>query len=73
MSTALEQYEITAEQVAAYLRANNDFFQEHGEILDDVFIPHRHTGDSISLLEHLVQRQRDRYAQLSRQMEDMLR
>ncbi|MFZ1388843.1 MAG: DUF484 family protein [Thiolinea sp.] len=73
MSTPLEEYKLSAEQVAAYLRANHDFFQEHGDILDDLFIPHRHTGDAVSLLEHLVQRQRDRQAQLSRQMEDMLR
>ena len=73
MSIPLKQQEITAEQVAAYLRANTDFFLEQGDLLDGLFIPHRHTGEAISLLEHLVQRQRDRQAQLSRQMEDMLR
>lgn len=73
MSTPLEPYEINAEQVAAYLKANQDFFQVHGEILDNLFIPHRHTGDAVSLLEHLVQRQRDRQTQLARQMEEMLR
>ncbi|WP_298613518.1 DUF484 family protein [uncultured Thiothrix sp.] len=73
MSTPLEEHDITAEQVAAYLRTNTDFFLEQGDLLDGLFIPHRHTGDAISLLEHLVQRQRDRQAQLSRQMEDMLR
>lgn len=73
MSTLLEEYAITAEQVSTYLRANPQFFQEHGEILDGLFMPHRHTGEAVSLLEHLVQRQRDQQAQLSRQMEDMLR
>ncbi|MFZ1344735.1 DUF484 family protein [Thiothrix eikelboomii] len=73
MSTKLDADDMTAEQVAAYLRANHDFFQEHEELLDGLFIPHRHTGEAVSLLEHLVQRQRDRQAQLSRQMEDMLR
>ncbi|TXH69032.1 MAG: DUF484 family protein [Thiothrix sp.] len=73
MSTLLEEHEITAEQVAAYLRTNTDFFLEQGELLDGLFIPHRHTGEAISLLEHLVQRQRDRQVQLSRQMDDLLR
>lgn len=73
MSTSLEQHEITAEQVAAYLRTNTNFFLEQGDLLDGLFIPHRHTGEAVSLLEHLVQRQRDRQAQLSRQMDEMLR
>ena len=73
MSTSLDQSELTAEQVSAYLEAHPQFFEEHAELLDGLFIPHRHTGEATSLLEHLVQRQRDRQAQLTRQMEDMLK
>lgn len=64
---------LSAEQVAAYLQAHSDFFQHHEALLDGLFIPHRHTGEAISLLEQLVQRQRDRQAQLKRQMDDMLK
>lgn len=64
---------ISALQVADYLRAHADFFHDHDELLDGLFLPHRHTGEATSLLEHLVQRQRDRLLQMGRQMEDMLK
>lgn len=62
-----------AAQVAAYLREHADFFQDHEELLDNMSIPHPHTGEAVSLLERLVQRQRDRQGQMQRQLEDMLR
>lgn len=65
--------EPSAEQVASYLAQHRDFFETHDELLDVLKLPHPHTGEAISLLERLVQRQRDRQMQLGRQLEDILR
>ena len=64
--------EVTAEQVSAYLQAHADFFQHHEALLDDLFIPHPHTGVAVSLLERLVDRQRTSQAQLNRQLSALL-
>ncbi|CAA6804844.1 MAG: Unknown protein [uncultured Thiotrichaceae bacterium] len=63
---------MTAEQVAAYLRQHTDFFEHHEDLLDELFIPHPHTGDAISLLERLIARQRTNQSQTSRQLEALL-
>ncbi len=64
---------ISAEQVAAWLQQHPDFFREHEDLLDCLSIPHPHTGDAVSLLERLVQRQRNRYQELEQRQHDMLR
>lgn len=64
---------ISAEQVAAWLRQHPDFFREHEDVLDCLSIPHPHTGEAVSLLERLVQRQRDRYHELEQRQTEMLR
>ena len=45
--------EITAEQVAAYLKNNPDFFMSQDELLAQLQIPHIR-GNAISLVEHQV-------------------
>ncbi|WP_020393796.1 DUF484 family protein [Thiolinea disciformis] len=65
--------ELTAEQVASYLDQHRDFFEAHETLLDVLKLPHPQSGEAISLLERLVQRQRDRQMQLGRQLEDILR
>lgn len=64
---------ITEEQVAAWLRANPDFFHAHEDVLDYLNIPHPQTGEAISLLERLVQRQRARYQALEQRQNEMLK
>jgi len=62
----------TAEQVVAYLKQHTDFFEHHEDLLDELFIPHPHTGEAISLLERLIARQRTSQTQTSRQLEALL-
>ncbi|SDZ86784.1 hypothetical protein SAMN05660964_00458 [Thiothrix caldifontis] len=75
MNTADEQHEqgISAAQVAAWLRQHPNFFREHEEVLDGLSIPHPHTGGAVSLLERLVQRQRDQYRELQDRQSEMLK
>ena len=63
---------ITSEQIAAYLQQHTDFFQQHEELLDQLSIPHPQTGDAVSLLERLVDRQRKSQTQMSSQLENLL-
>ncbi|MDQ5768510.1 DUF484 family protein [Thiothrix subterranea] len=75
MNTADGQHDhsISAEQVAAWLRHHPNFFREHEDVLDGLSIPHLHTGGAVSLLERLVQRQRDQYRELQERQSDMLK
>lgn len=65
--------DISAEQVAAWLRQHPNFFREHEDVLDGLSIPHLHTGGAVSLLERLVQRQRDQYRELQERQSEMLK
>lgn len=49
----------TAEQVAAFLRANPDFFVDHQELLAELTLPHE-SGGAVSLLERQVAVLRER-------------
>ncbi|OQX13666.1 MAG: hypothetical protein BWK73_11500 [Thiothrix lacustris] len=75
MNTADGQrdHSISAEQVAAWLRQHPNFFREHEDVLDGLSIPHLHTGGAVSLLERLVQRQRDQYRELQERQSEMLK
>ncbi|MEB4591103.1 DUF484 family protein [Candidatus Thiothrix sp. Deng01] len=75
MSTQNEQVDrdISAGQVAVWLRAHPDFFREHEDLLDCLSLPHPHTGQAVSLLERLVQRQRERYRELQERQAEMLK
>jgi len=50
---------VTAEQVAAFLSANPDFFLDHQELLADLTLPHQ-SGEAVSLLERQVSVLRER-------------
>jgi uncharacterized protein YigA (DUF484 family) len=65
--------DISPEQVAEWLRFHPDFFREHEELLDCLSIPHPHTGAAVSLLERLVQRQRERFQELEERQGEMLK
>lgn len=74
MSTKDEQRQqaLTAEQVAAWLQAHPDFFREHEAVLDHLNLSHPHLHGAVSLLERLVQRQREQYQQLEQRQQDMI-
>lgn len=65
--------QLDAGQVATWLLANPDFFQQYEELLDHLTIPHLHTGQAISLLERLVQRQRSQYLELEQRQHEMVK
>lgn len=65
--------DISAEQVAAWLCQHPNFFREHEDVLDGLSIPHLHTGGAVSLLERLVQRQREQYRELQERHSEMLK
>jgi uncharacterized protein YigA (DUF484 family) len=75
MSTqdAQDNQDISAAQVALWLLEHPDFFREHEDLLDHLSLPHPHTGAAVSLLERLVQRQRDRYQELEERQFDMVK
>lgn len=50
---------IDAEEVAAYLKANPDFFSDRDALLADMTVPHE-SGKAVSLLERQVKILRDR-------------
>lgn len=61
-----------AEQVAKYLERYPKFFAKHEYLLDSLYIPHDNVSGATSLLERLVERQRDKQAELEQQIEKMM-
>lgn len=59
-------------QVAEFLEQKPEFFQEHEALLDKMTVPHPQNEGVVSLLEHLVQRQRQQITELNQQMETLL-
>jgi len=51
--------ELSAEQIAEYLRSHPEFFIDHTDLLADLSLPHE-SGEAISLLERQVTILRDR-------------
>ncbi|MGH8453453.1 MAG: DUF484 family protein [Nevskiales bacterium] len=60
------------EQVAAWLAANVDFFERHSDVLEAMTLHHPTSGKAISLIEHQVQRLRDRNRQLQNRLKALL-
>ncbi len=60
------------EQVASWLAANTDFFVKHPEVLETLTLRHAVGGKAISLIEHQVQRLRDRNQQLQSRLKTLL-
>lgn len=57
--------EVSAEQVADYLRRNPDFLADHPELLDRLSPPSRATGDGVvDLQRFMIERLRGRHADL---------
>jgi uncharacterized protein len=61
------------EQVAAYLRDNPAFFEQHGEILASITVPHPHGNRAVSLVERQVEVLRERHKALELRVAEMLR
>ncbi len=66
------QDKLTAEQVAAYLRAHPTFFHVFPDLLEHLSVPHPKTGQAISLLERQVMQLRERKARLEAELEGLV-
>jgi uncharacterized protein YigA (DUF484 family) len=60
------------EQVAAWLAAHADFFERHPDVLEQMTLHHETSGKAISLIEHQVQRLRERNRQLQSRLKTLL-
>ncbi len=66
-----EKRKATAEQVAAFLRANPGFFVEHQELLAELTLPHE-SGGAVSLLERQVAVLRERGRRERARLDDLM-
>ncbi|GAB4168811.1 MAG: hypothetical protein OHK0026_12900 [Rhodocyclaceae bacterium] len=62
-----------ADEVARYLQENPGFFNEHAELLDQVFIPHPHGGRAISITERQILTLRERVKKLEGKLAELIR
>lgn len=60
-----------ADEVAAYLRARPDFFEQYPELLDTLRLPHVHRG-TVSLVERQLERLRERLAREQRRLRELI-
>ncbi|WVN41873.1 DUF484 family protein [beta proteobacterium MWH-UniP1] len=64
---------LTAMQVADYLKAHPDFFDQHPHVLGDINVPHPESGKAISLVERQAMVLRDRIKSMELKLADLLR
>lgn len=60
------------EDVAAWLGAHSDFFERHGDVLEQMALRHNAGGKAVSLIEQQVQRLRERNRQLQNRLKALL-
>lgn len=63
---------LEAEDVAAYLKAHPEFFEQHPELLTEIALPHPNGGKTISLAERQVASLRDKNAQLTAKLKELI-
>lgn len=61
-----------AEDVAAYLQSNPQFFEEQAEMLSQINLPHPHGGRTISLSERQLLTLRERVKELEKKLHELL-
>lgn len=65
--------DLSAEEVADYLRTHPEFFEQHHGLLDGLSIPHRTGGSgAVSLIERQVSTLRQKNLQLERKLRDLV-
>lgn len=63
---------LNSEEVAEYLLAHPQFFEEHADLVAKVVIPHPHGGRTISITEKQMLTLRDRNKQLEAKMGELM-
>jgi hypothetical protein len=64
--------ELSAEEVATYLRENPVFFEEYGELLSQIHVPHPHGGSAIPLSDRQVLGLRDKNKALEGKLAELI-
>jgi uncharacterized protein YigA (DUF484 family) len=76
MSTLKQQHAadtgLTEDSISAYLKANPDFFERHGSLLNNLRLPHDAGGPAVSLIERQVLVLRQKNLKLERKLKDLL-
>lgn len=70
-TTTTSEATLNSEDVAAFLRANPDFFAHHSTLLSELKIPHP-SGRAISLVERQVDILRERNMDMRRRLSELL-
>jgi len=64
---------ITEVEVSAYLKKNPQFFEQHAQLLTEMYLPSPHGAGTVSLAERQQLMQRDRIRVLEAKMADFLK
>src|SRR5262245_2341606 len=61
------------EDVARFLRTNPNFFDEHPQLLESIYVPHPHGGRAIPLTERQIVNLREKVRQLEGKLGEFVR
>jgi uncharacterized protein YigA (DUF484 family) len=64
---------MSPEDIVRFLRAHPQFFDEHPELLESIYVPHPHGGRAIALSERQILGLRDKAKALEAKLADLVR
>ncbi len=62
-----------ADAVAEYLKQNPQFFEDHADVLAEIFVPHPHGGHAIPIAERQIISLREKNAELEDRLRELIR
>ncbi len=62
-----------ADTVAEYLKQNPQFFEDHADVLAEIFVPHPHRGHAIPIAERQLISLREKNAELEDRLRELIR
>jgi uncharacterized protein len=63
---------MNADDVAAFLQANPQFFEQYADLLAQIYVPHPHGGRTVSLSERQMLTLREKNRQLERKLAELI-
>jgi uncharacterized protein len=67
-----ESEAVSGDDVAAWLKANPDFFMDHADVFSAMRVPHPQGGHAISMVERQLISLRERNGQLEKQLTELI-
>jgi uncharacterized protein YigA (DUF484 family) len=61
-----------ADEIAAFLQSNPQFFEDHAELISQIVIPHPHGGRAISITERQMLTLREKNRELEKKLGELL-